>query len=147
MTTTKKPHPLVDIINAWADGDQIQYRFKDSGKWIDLTGTPSFDPLTEYRIKPVREYPQSMMPEGAMVQTYRLHSNYPERACKLVANAALRDAIDRHQVVTTDVVEKLARMVAKNTVFTAMQAGVMANSALLEEETKKVFRKALAGEL
>jgi len=42
-------HKHADLIHAWADGAEIQYRFKDG--WSDIEN-PSFIDCFEYRIKP-----------------------------------------------------------------------------------------------
>jgi hypothetical protein len=56
MTTERKPHPHAELIKAWADGAEIEQR--NTLKWGGRTGffavegNPSWDPDTEYRIKP-----------------------------------------------------------------------------------------------
>jgi len=47
---TKSPHKHRDIIIAWANGADIQY--KPCKQWVDVDWSPSWDDLTEYRIKP-----------------------------------------------------------------------------------------------
>lgn len=42
-------HKHADLIHAWAEGADIQYRFKD--EWNDIEN-PSFIDCFEYRIKP-----------------------------------------------------------------------------------------------
>ena len=61
-----KPHKHAELIKAWADGTEIEFRFKDAiqgwSDWKPNDGRFSNDPWWEYRIKPqpkpdvVREY-------------------------------------------------------------------------------------------
>jgi len=39
-----------DLIIAWANGTDIQYRYHDC--WIDIFGKPNWDEDIEYRVKP-----------------------------------------------------------------------------------------------
>jgi hypothetical protein len=46
-----KPHKHAELIKAWADGAQIQLRWKiDNANWEDCD--PAWTDLCEYRIKP-----------------------------------------------------------------------------------------------
>lgn len=70
-TNTKQPHIHADVIHAWADGAQIQYREgpTDPAGWED-TATPSFAPLSEYRVKPdnaVKKYRVIITIEGPFI--------------------------------------------------------------------------------
>lgn len=48
-----KPHIHAEVIKAWADGKQIQFRWDDDGTWKDWKrDTPSFYPTCQYRIRP-----------------------------------------------------------------------------------------------
>lgn len=47
----KKPHKHAELIKAWADGAEIQY--KDSlGNWFDCQDDPRWSEHVAYRIKP-----------------------------------------------------------------------------------------------
>lgn len=48
------PHKHADVIKAYADGFQIQYRTRESDPWSDWTirYCPAFNELHEYRVKP-----------------------------------------------------------------------------------------------
>lgn len=46
-----KPHKHAALIKAWADGAVIQHWSWEESKWVD-TVWPSWDPNTEYRLKP-----------------------------------------------------------------------------------------------
>jgi hypothetical protein len=46
-----KPHKHAELIKAWADGAEIEYRFFDDGEW-NIANTPSWKEGTQYRIKP-----------------------------------------------------------------------------------------------
>lgn len=45
-----KPHKHAELIKAWADGAEIEYK-TPSGKWFTLC-QPTWLPLREYRVKP-----------------------------------------------------------------------------------------------
>lgn len=49
-----KPHKHADIIKAWADGAQIQFKQPDDSDqyWDDVRGRPGWYEGLEYRIKP-----------------------------------------------------------------------------------------------
>ena len=51
-----KPHKHAELIKAWADGAEIEFRFKDGiqgwSDWKPNDGRFSNDPWWEYRIKP-----------------------------------------------------------------------------------------------
>jgi hypothetical protein len=102
----KQPRAHHDIIIAWANGEQIQYR-KDAGMaWTDCAD-PAFVADYEYRVKPAREYPQSDMSNGQlhaafMEGTGHACPSWNSAGCRAVANAALKDAIDQGQVVTRE---------------------------------------------
>jgi hypothetical protein len=46
-----KPHKHAEIIKAWADGAQIQYKSILTPKWSDISD-PAWENVNEYRIKP-----------------------------------------------------------------------------------------------
>lgn len=55
MTTERKPHKWAEVIKAWADGKEIQFKRLDHKIWTDyLTlDVPNFnDSSYEWRIKP-----------------------------------------------------------------------------------------------
>lgn len=48
----KTPHVYAEVIKAWADGADIQYRNRGSTcEWVDVM-RPSWDDQYEYRVKP-----------------------------------------------------------------------------------------------
>lgn len=49
VVTNTRPH--AELIKAWADGAEIEYRCPDMECWYPAK-TPTWDPKTEYRIKP-----------------------------------------------------------------------------------------------
>jgi len=51
MTTERKPHEHAELIRAWADGAEIQWRGKGELDWADAN-EPSWFDFLEYRIKP-----------------------------------------------------------------------------------------------
>lgn len=46
----KKPHKHAELIKAWADGEQIQFRSNPDASWKDVD-SPKWDVTTEYQIK------------------------------------------------------------------------------------------------
>lgn len=51
-----KPHKHAELIKAWADGAEIQYKFDDSDFWEDVQNPTWIDEF-QYRIKPEEEKP------------------------------------------------------------------------------------------
>lgn len=50
-----KPHKHAELIHAWADGAEIQYRATENGNWKDCPDFFVWTPHAEYRIKPKRK--------------------------------------------------------------------------------------------
>ena len=46
------PHMHTEVIKAWADGAQIQFRNSPELRWRDCPNPPAFSEFAEYRIKP-----------------------------------------------------------------------------------------------
>ena len=51
-----KPHKHAELIKAWADGAEIECKFK-SGNWRTVEYPDWANPLEEYRIKPEEKKP------------------------------------------------------------------------------------------
>lgn len=51
MTNAKKPHVHAEVIKAWADGAEIEWRCEDTHNWTS-TDKPSWNKYTQYRVKP-----------------------------------------------------------------------------------------------
>lgn len=49
-----KPHKHAELIKAWADGAEIQYRYQNFIDWYDIEN-PDWDVSKEYRIKPAEK--------------------------------------------------------------------------------------------
>jgi hypothetical protein len=49
-----KPHKHAELIKAWADGAEIQYRYQNFIDWYDIEN-PNWDVTKEYRIKPAEK--------------------------------------------------------------------------------------------
>jgi hypothetical protein len=49
-----KPHKHAELIKAWADGAEIQYRYQNFIDWYDIEN-PNWDVSKEYRIKPTEK--------------------------------------------------------------------------------------------
>ena len=46
-----KPHIHAELIHAWADGAEIEYKPMFGGDWLAVAG-PAWSEVSEYRIKP-----------------------------------------------------------------------------------------------
>ena len=58
-----KPHKHADVIKAWADGAEVQWRSVPRCSWEDLNYTmPAWNSLYEYRVKPSVEIPEGFIP-------------------------------------------------------------------------------------
>ncbi len=47
-----KPHKHAELIKAWADGAEIQFKSALKEEWHDAEGNPDWHENLEYRIKP-----------------------------------------------------------------------------------------------
>lgn len=47
----KKPHKHAELIKAWADGAEIEWKYYDKAEWV-LCKKPVWREQVEYRIKP-----------------------------------------------------------------------------------------------
>lgn len=91
-----KPHKHAEMIKAWAEGHDIEVKLGNG--WLRLTGdSPHWDRL-EYRIKPEKVYPVTLMGSSDLELAYRSTIGDIE-VLRAVANAAIRHAIDSGQVV------------------------------------------------
>lgn len=54
----QKPHKHKNLIIAWANGEQIQYREPPRTEWADCGRAPQWLENTEYRIKPKKWEPK-----------------------------------------------------------------------------------------
>lgn len=52
----KTPHKHADVIKAWADGAQIQFRGEYSKSWEDCIHDPIWYENIQYRVKPDVKY-------------------------------------------------------------------------------------------
>jgi hypothetical protein len=70
----KTPHKHAEIIKAWADGHQIQFRPNGQEEWMDVGDySPEWSLNTEYRIKPE---PKPDVVVLAMVYGYGRHCSF-----------------------------------------------------------------------
>lgn len=70
----RTPHVHAELIKAWADGAEIQFRNSPFNQWVDCADAPAWCTAAEYRIKPetvrFRNYlwtAQSLMNPGRTV--------------------------------------------------------------------------------
>lgn len=88
-----KPHVHKDVMIAYANGAQVQFKSKGSGLWKNATHPSFFDDM-EYRIKPEREYPVTSLNEQEMEYMFwEANKNCLPFALKQVANAAIKKHI------------------------------------------------------
>jgi len=53
MTNANKPHVHAEVIKAWADGAEIEYRNTSNDMWRDILGnSPAWHSYVQYRAKP-----------------------------------------------------------------------------------------------
>ena len=99
-------HKHAEVIHAYADGATIQ--ILKQGEWVDMEDSVRFYDGAEYRIKPAepeRVYPMTLMTQYDLGKVYLAAE--PAHLCHvIVANAALRHAMDNGQVVTREEFER-----------------------------------------
>ena len=96
--TVKVPHVHSEVIKAYADGAQIEFRHAPNREWEGVA-QPHFDVGTEYRVKPEpRAYPVTQMSIAELTKAY--NDNQHINGLVGIANAALRHSIDAKQIIT-----------------------------------------------
>ena len=76
--TREKAKELLPIIQAYADGEEIQYRGEDSTPWRDCIYPPAFADVDEYRIKPkLREY-WLLISENVAINVFDYEPSYSD---------------------------------------------------------------------
>lgn len=94
----KVPHVHAEVIKAYADGAQIEFRHAPNREWEGVA-QPHFDVGTEYRIKPEPPaYPVTQMSIAELTRAY--NDNQHINGLAGIANTALRHAIDAGQIIT-----------------------------------------------
>lgn len=72
----KTPHKHAELIKAWADGAEIQFRYNANIPWSDVKGVCGWDVDCEFRVKP--EPRPDMVYYGALDEpargAYTLHT-------------------------------------------------------------------------
>ena len=63
----KKPRKHSELIKAWADGAEIELYEPGTGKWIHISGTPSWWKDANYRIKTTRELVCQINSDGEII--------------------------------------------------------------------------------
>lgn len=141
-----KAHVHAAVIHAYADGAEIE--FKDhSGYWQSIN-LPVFKADVEYRVKPVRAYPETLMNNHELSRAYHFDTGMNRYPFRDLANAALRHAIDSFQVVPSEVVERLARKLAESEADHLRSLnGTRFEQSAIERDAKAIFERALAGEV
>lgn len=96
-------HKHAAIIKAWAEDQTkaIQYRRSDSDEWLGAS-SPNWDEKLQYRIKPECVYPETQMTDLDLNRAANSNQEYAQRwsyEARLVANAAIRHAVDNKQVM------------------------------------------------
>lgn len=90
-----KPHVHRDLIIAWANGAEIQYKPDSMSAWHDWEESycPAFGENTEYRIKPEREYPVTRFSKDELFNIFVNDGGSTCEALERVANAAIKQHI------------------------------------------------------
>lgn len=98
-----KAHKHAEVIKAWADGQPIEMRYVAGGTWEPLLcDAPHWD-APEYRVKPERIYPVTLMTATEVRDVFNNCGAMPDGLDWVeIANVALRHAIDAGQVVTAE---------------------------------------------
>jgi hypothetical protein len=103
----RAPHKHAEVIHAWADGAQIQWRnyAKGEDEWSDHPNylpPPAWLGTCQYRVKPeppAKVYPVTQMALEQIMDVVRTTPGQYGEAYIAIANAALRHAIDAGQVI------------------------------------------------
>lgn len=109
MTAARTPHPHAKAIHAFADGFDIE-SCPPSGGW-NLDGDPNWRADWQFRIKPEKVYPETLMSYAELEQA---RVGVVGHCNTNVANAAIRHAIDADQVVPMAEVQEVARNLNKS---------------------------------
>lgn len=75
----KTPHKHAELIKAWADGAEIEWRRHPHGEWLHLS-SPNWLEDDFYRIKPVKKSPGQMLYEARETQ-YPVGMRKPWETC------------------------------------------------------------------
>lgn len=116
-------HKHADIIKAWADGAEIEFRH-EGDNW-QTAYDPAWVAHCEYRVKPAapaKVYPTTKMSNLILSETWvkadifnvGRHTDFDSVIAKAIADAALRSAIDSQQVVPMAEVQEVARNLNKS---------------------------------
>lgn len=101
----KVPHVHAEVIKAYADGAQIEFRHAPNREWEGVA-QPYFDVSTEYRVKPEPPaYPVTRLNHSELADIYFGAFDFRTKQIEsigavAIANAALRHAIDAKQIIT-----------------------------------------------
>jgi hypothetical protein len=71
LVVIMKPHKHAEVIKAWADGAEIEYRYEWNQEWLSCGGHPDWFDNAEYRIKPE---PKPDFYKSYLVFTNRIYS-------------------------------------------------------------------------
>jgi hypothetical protein len=122
------PHKHAATIKAWADNPSLKIEcrgpLQDDDDWVQIAGIPIWNEEMEYRVKPTRAYPETML-KGELQYCFEHEGPGNEEiwaAHVRVANLALRHAIDHDQVVPMAEVQEVARQLADKRVLAVAEA-------------------------
>ena len=89
---TKKSHRWAEVIKAWADGAEIEFRHHGD-KWnVDMS--PTWEDHIEYRVKPEKVFPTTTLGYSDLYTIYQQNDIGIEDSCKDVADAAIKRFIE-----------------------------------------------------
>ena len=135
-----KKHPRAELIKAWADGEQIQYRSHED-LWVDCDTMPNWDSDSEYRIKPEEPSDKLWKPKKGEKYFYldvingEVDVNYYPWKNDEIYNALYR----LHNIFHTEEEAKAAIPCVEDAIKIALKGGdsfMSKKSCLLELEVK-----------
>jgi len=98
-----KPHKHAEMIKAWADGAEIQFREPLIRDWKDIKChlTPYWNDECEYRIKPKPQYPKTNISDQQIMAIWNSVSELTNMAevIRVMINKAIVRAIEDGQVI------------------------------------------------
>ena len=95
MNVGKKPHKHAEVIKAWADGAEIQVKFKEDGEWVDVRCDISWSENYHYRVKPPRVFQKSSLSDADLTRILTVNRGFCESVtmARIVADAAIKQHI------------------------------------------------------
>lgn len=84
-----KPHKYAEVIKAWADGADVEYRYEEGAKWRPCKANPSWHAETQFRIKPPPIRYRNVLMDGVN-GPYVVTVMYSDKEVDLSSNKIIR---------------------------------------------------------